>query len=73
MSYDDWKKDATVTDVVGNVIKAEDDWEPEPSIEDLIRWEREDSGCEATDGCWVEPDGRCQHGHDSWLIVLGLI
>lgn len=27
----------------------------------------------ATDGCKVEPDGTCQHGHPSWLLVLGYI
>lgn len=25
----------------------------------------------ATDGCRVEPDGICQHGHVSWLLYLG--
>lgn len=29
--------------------------------------------CEATDECEVEPDGTCEHGHRSWLLVLGLI
>ncbi len=29
--------------------------------------------CEATDGCWVEPDGECPHGHSSWLVHLGII
>ena len=28
---------------------------------------------EATDGCRVEPDGTCQHGHQSWLLELGYI
>ena len=32
-----------------------------------------DSVCEATDGCTVEPDGICEHGHPSWLLQLGLI
>ena len=32
-----------------------------------------DGGCEATDGCWVEPDGHCQHGCPSWLVKLGVI
>ena len=45
---------------------------PTPSIEDLIRWEAS-GGCEATDGCWVEPDGRCEHGKPSWLLALGMI
>ena len=43
-----------------------------PDIEQLIEWENE-GGCEATDGCWVEPDGTCPHGCDSWLLVMGLI
>jgi hypothetical protein len=43
-----------------------------PSIRELEAWERE-GGCEATDGCWVEPDGECEHGKRSWLLVMGLI
>lgn len=43
-----------------------------PDIETLEEWDF-DGGCEATDGCWVEPDGICQHGHPSWLLRLGLI
>lgn len=43
-----------------------------PSMATLNRW-MNDGGAEATDGCWVEPDGRCSHGCESWLIVLGLI
>ena len=44
----------------------------EPDIVDLQEW-MEESGCEATDGCWVEPDGKCPHGHVSWLIYMGMI
>ena len=43
-----------------------------PSMADLEEW-MSDCGCEAIDGCWVEPDGRCSHGHDSWLLALGWI
>ena len=43
-----------------------------PDVETLMEWE-EEGGCEATDGCWVEPDGTCPHGHNSWLLELGLI
>lgn len=46
--------------------------EPTPSMEQLEEWVY-DSVCEATDGCIVEPDGRCPHGHQSWLLRLGLI
>lgn len=53
------------------------DWpEPttdEPDIEDIEEWFEDGDGCEATDGCWVEPDGVCSHGHPSWMLVLGLI
>ena len=44
-----------------------------PSLEELQRQVEEDGGCEATDGCWVEPDGTCDHGQPSWLLALGLI
>ena len=45
-----------------------------PDIETLIAWEDE-GGCEAACpyACWVEPDGTCEHGKPSWLIVMGLI
>ena len=43
-----------------------------PDTETLEEW-MSDGGCEATDGCWVEPDGYCEHGCDSWLVKLGLI
>jgi hypothetical protein len=50
---------------------------PEPTTErpDLVTLEEwhSDGGCEASDGCWVEPDGVCQHGHPSWLLRLGYI
>ena len=67
MSYEilglteDWKKPDT------KVLQQEP-----PDLETLMEWEAED-GCEATDGCWVEPDGTCPHGHRSWLLELGLI
>jgi hypothetical protein len=44
----------------------------QPSVRQLKEW-LADGGCEATDGCWVEPDGRCEHGKPSWLLALGLI
>ena len=43
-----------------------------PSMDDMRDWDMA-GGCETTDGCWVEPDGECQHGHPSWLIYLGWI
>jgi hypothetical protein len=32
-----------------------------------------DGIAEAADGCTVEPDGKCPHGHESPLLVLGMI
>ena len=46
--------------------------EPMPDVEQLMEWEY-DGGCEADDGCWVEPDGICEHGHKSWMLRMGLI
>lgn len=43
---------------------------PTPSFRKLERWVF-DGVAEATDGCRVEPDGTCPHGHSSWLLVLG--
>lgn len=50
---------------------------PEPNLaqpdwETLEAW-MWDGCCETTDGCFAEPDGRCPHGHPSWLLVLGMI
>lgn len=49
----------------------------EPTVEQPTMDELEDmvidSVVEATDGCEVEPDGICPHGHVSWLLYLGLI
>jgi hypothetical protein len=46
--------------------------EPEPSMDELEAFVY-DSVCPATDGCEVEPDGVCEHGHPSWLRKLSLI
>lgn len=43
-----------------------------PSMATLEAWSN-DCGCEAIDGCWVEPDGTCEHGKPSWLLALGYI
>ena len=44
-----------------------------PTAEQLQEWLAEGGGAEAPDGCWVEPDGSCEHGEPSWLLKLGLI
>jgi len=45
---------------------------PPPDEDELLHWY--DAGiCQATDGCWVEPDGICEHGHPSWLLYWDLI
>ncbi len=38
----------------------------------LLLW-ADEGWAYATDGCHVEPDGICPHGHPSWLLRLGLI
>ena len=43
-----------------------------PDDETIAEWMM-DCGCEALDGCWVEPDGTCSHGYPSWLMAMGLI
>jgi hypothetical protein len=43
-----------------------------PSVASLERYS-DDGICPAVDGCRVEPDGTCQHGYPSWLLVLGCI
>ena len=48
-------------------------WLDEPEFEDLEDWIMDMGGCEATDGCWVEPDGWCPHGNNSWLLEMGMI
>jgi hypothetical protein len=52
----------------------EEDAPPQaPDAETLWNWVDEYGKCQATDSCWVEPDGTCEHGHPSWLVALGLI
>lgn len=46
--------------------------EDPPDMETLSEWFL-DSVCEATDGCLVEHDGTCPHGHPSWFLKLGLL
>ena len=41
-----------------------------PSMETMMAW---DGYALATDGCKVEPDGRCPHDCPSLLVVYGLI
>jgi len=43
-----------------------------PSTRQLEAWVY-DSVVDATDGCQVEPDGVCPHGHPAWLLYLGMI
>lgn len=44
----------------------------QPNEDTLMEWYG-DSGCESTDGCWVEPDGTCEHGYPSWMLQLCFI
>lgn len=45
----------------------------DPPDEETLMEYMFDGECEATDGCMVEPDGTCPHGHVSWLIHYGMI
>jgi hypothetical protein len=45
---------------------------PKPTMQELEEWDR-DGGCFTPCGCWVEPDGTCEHGQESWLLKLGWI
>lgn len=44
----------------------------EPDEDQMEAWLMDDI-CEATDGCLVEVDGTCPHGHPSWLLRMGLV
>ena len=41
-----------------------------PSDAQLGEWIM-DEVVHALDGCEVEPDGRCEHGHSAWTRWLG--
>lgn len=43
----------------------------QPSIKTMERWVLSEGKCKATDGCTVELDGKCPHGHVSWPAYLG--
>lgn len=43
-----------------------------PSIRALEKYS--DNGiCPTPDGCRVEPDGTCEHGLPSWMLILHII
>ena len=44
----------------------------EPDLDEIMEMESE-GGCDATDGCYVETDGVCEHGYPSWMLYLGYI
>lgn len=46
--------------------------EDEPEDEELSEMVF-DGVASATDGCSVEPDGVCEHGHPSWLLRKGVM
>ena len=46
---------------------------PTPSVDELYSMMVGTIDTETTDGCIVEPDGVCEHGHPSWLVVLRYI
>ena len=57
-----------IEDNEGNLYSLDE----EPDVDELMSWE-ERGMCETPDGCMVEPDGTCEHGLDSWMLLMGLI
>lgn len=55
----------------GVVVAPASQFDHPPSYARLTTW-RKQGGCEALDGCWVEPHGHCEHGHPSWLLHFGM-
>ncbi|HHC72608.1 MAG TPA: hypothetical protein ENK54_06890 [Thiotrichales bacterium] len=60
-----------------NVSRKTESW-PEPTVDEPPFVELEqmilyDGEATATDGCSVEPDGVCPHGHPSWPRYLGFL
>jgi len=43
-----------------------------PSYKKLEKWVF-DGICETPCKCIVEPDGECEHGNKSWLLLMGFI
>lgn len=43
-----------------------------PSVRTMEGWVS-NGVARATDGCTVEPDGVCPHGHSSWLLIANII
>ena len=48
------------------------DLDDAPDVSTLLDWMQE-GGCECPDGCWVEMDGKCEHGLLSWAKLLGVV
>ncbi|MBV9359398.1 MAG: hypothetical protein JO023_28130 [Chloroflexi bacterium] len=46
---------------------------PLPALRQLLPGHSDDSLTGATDGCQVDVDALCPHGHPSWARQLGLI
>lgn len=73
----EWLQHATKIDAAGIEVDGPFLWPeptvPPPDLETIEEWMLEDDGCEATDGCWTDPDGVCPHGHPSWFLKLGIM
>ena len=71
-----WLERGTRFDPTELEFESEFSW-PTPTVEEpdddqIEAWLMDDIA-EATDGCQVELDGTCPHGHPSWLRRLGLV
>ena len=73
-----YSKNRVRTLKAGITLKRYQEYDPDairvkvPSVATLEKWSSA-CGCKAIDGCWVEPDGVCEHGYSSWLLQLGYI
>jgi hypothetical protein len=45
---------------------------PMPALRQVLPGHADDTPASATDGCLVEVDALCPHGHPSWARQLGL-
>lgn len=77
-----WWAEAVIEDGIVTELEGKTQSKPEPideqeyayslpltALEDAMN----DGTIEAADGCIVEPDGKCQHGYSSPLVILGVI
>lgn len=63
----------TTRDARGYVLPYQQPTGSRPSWDEIQAMVLDYLPVEATDGCHVESDGACCHGHVSWLVFLGIV